>query len=1578
MKVTVCFDNVKVIVPCGDGYLPVKELIEKAVVRYKKATGKSDSWVSVQSLKTSTDEGILDPDDFLNDVVDDREQLIAIYDESHLNHVFNNGDGASASSVGTSSPDIFQNNNGLSNSNNEDFQASGQTDNGVIVTLEDVLSGPTLHVRRGSEPALANLGEDEASTSFVTQPEASPRHKRWSTFGNEREFQASTPNEENGDSHSEPEKCLQPRWNSTGHNKNKYFATHFTRNYCRQSLGAQPDMLKWVEAQERYEEKLKDIHDGREDSAANDGKYKNNDIAEKELEITVILKNDGQPLGVHVLPDYDDDERETGLVVQSIEPGSKISCDGRLKADDRIIEINGVNIIGISFENAQNIFRDAMKTEEIQLKVLKSNPPPLPKKPPPLLPKPTVRNQKPSTKSKPPKSPSTESSPIVKPRETAADNNNNNTSEQAAAATVPESNLPGSHRVIQSSPLPPPPQLHLDLDKDGDRPIGEDEAVLELGEEEEEEVSPSSPSKKVPPAVPARHPTTALSTKDKSAFSASTNTRKIGKKLLIQLKKGSNGLGFSITTRDNPTGGVNPIYIKSILPQGAAVEDGRLKAGDRLLEVDGIEMTGKNQVEAVTILRKIKTGCDVELLVSRQELDKPPVKPPRENVEKKNSSQSASPLVVDGGDDNDDDVKASSPIPNSQNHEFLVLDIVLNESGSAGLGVSVKGNTNPSATGINRDLGIFVKGIISGGAASKDGRLAVNDQLLEINGHSLLGLTNQDAMETLRKTMRSIDPINGKISLVVARSVGDVLPSSSLSQSVVEEFNSKQKDSFSEELESIERGNVDNAMNQQNNISQHSLRARNFENGKNLNAGINNGECSIVEGSRPLPAQLERLRVGRGQEGLHNDSYNRAVHSRGVSSPEGFHNDSYHRAVHSSFEESYLDNRRISPMSESKNSNSSSGSKRSTKGAKGLQSLTVNQHAILVDDESFDHGDNYPPVFVGEPPHSNPLPHYIEKDFEDRRDQNPPSRLPHQNSPHLPHPHLPPPHDYHPNQYRHPSDNSDSWTDNFDSGEFSPMSPDSDLNYAFQREAFGRQSMSEKRRGHLDARQTEFYQIAKTGRKVPDEALCRRVASFHYPTGGKQGTLVRAGSMESLIGNKSNQKNTLHDNLSTRGSHPNMGLRKRSCSMESLPTPDTMFENASPPFWVADRINRAHMCNESFRAAVDRSYEVPHLSQNMETLEEENSDSGSIVGHNYAPHPLYASVPPTEVPAVKENSQPKPTKKKERDNRKSGGFLKGIFRFNKGNKEDKGSKDHSNEAGNKQKHEKPPPEILEMDKNWKIPPGDQPKFLDHPRSPQVQTKSQPHKPRAIYPKEYRAMDGYNGMVNNNNNNSRNDKIQQLREDHQRKHQERQGRYPHEEKEELYEKHLQDIERGKMGNYNSPPYQEVEYAIVNKNRSSGARTLQHERVPVQHNYGGHPPYNYIPEPINEESFYETNYSEIPPKVPPPYSRAIQHSWHDDVYNAAPPWPANKHNKDDVHRMTNSSHSDNMQANQKHWMHPHSGGQSAPPTWQHKIHVESPIPLDGHYNYIEEDSNSFQERTFVTIQSGKRTPTQTANV
>jgi len=105
--------------------------------------------------------------------------------------------------------------------------------------------------------------------------------------------------------------------------------------------------------------------------------------------------------------------------------------------------------------------------------------------------------------------------------------------------------------------------------------------------------------------------------------------------------------------------------------------------------------------------------------------------------------------------------------------EVLTFEIPLNDTGSAGLGVSVKGKTSTSS-GQHSDLGIFVKSVIHGGAASKDGRLKTNDQLININGIPLLGMTNSQAMETLRRAMiQSEGPIANPnaITLTVARRV---------------------------------------------------------------------------------------------------------------------------------------------------------------------------------------------------------------------------------------------------------------------------------------------------------------------------------------------------------------------------------------------------------------------------------------------------------------------------------------------------------------------------------------------------------------------------------------------------------------------------------------------------------------------------------------------------------------------------------------------------------------------------------------------------------------------------------------
>lgn len=86
MKLTVSFGGTKVVVPCGDGGMSVRDLIEKALHRYKKSVSRDSTPLSqslgshtrVHSVTLARDGGLLDWDDCVRDVLDDRELVSLI------------------------------------------------------------------------------------------------------------------------------------------------------------------------------------------------------------------------------------------------------------------------------------------------------------------------------------------------------------------------------------------------------------------------------------------------------------------------------------------------------------------------------------------------------------------------------------------------------------------------------------------------------------------------------------------------------------------------------------------------------------------------------------------------------------------------------------------------------------------------------------------------------------------------------------------------------------------------------------------------------------------------------------------------------------------------------------------------------------------------------------------------------------------------------------------------------------------------------------------------------------------------------------------------------------------------------------------------------------------------------------------------------------------------------------------------------------------------------------------------------------------------------------------------------------
>uniref|UniRef100_A0A8C6M321 Par-3 family cell polarity regulator n=1 Tax=Nothobranchius furzeri TaxID=105023 RepID=A0A8C6M321_NOTFU len=675
MKVTVCFGRTRVVVPCGDGNIKVHSLIQQAVMRYKKAIAKDASyWLQVHRLEHS-DGGILDVDDALCDVVDDKDRLIAVYEEQEPHH---GGDGTSASSTGTQSPDLFAVDlcAGSTASAFQPYQGASE----IEVTPSALRTNMPLHVRRSSDPALITVNGPFGGVEPRIQTDETPSRKnptRWSTTAGFLKVRHSsgTNSLERKSKGLDTYRSL-PRDAGTWTNQKE-----FQRETARSSLSANHPMVdRWLERQEQEEETREEENGrieplGQADSCMEHASARSLEDIVKLVEVS----NDGGPLGIHVVPFSGRDRRTLGLLVKRLERGGKAEQQGLFQENDCIIHINNGDLRNIRFEQAQNMFRQAMRSPVIMFHVV-----------------PSSMKAHYEHLSHVERNPSFSSGRFSLESVSGVEHNPQRMSRHGSQTH------PHSH---------------------SDRTDGYSHLTL-----------PSVSAAKPPTG---HSPQRALNSTPTVGF-----TKKVGRRLNIQLKKGPEGLGFSITSRDVPIGGSAPIYVKNILPRGAAIQDGRLKAGDRLLEVNGVDLNGRTQEEVVALLRNTPMDGGVGLLVLRQEEALLPreAKPEEDELV----------LTPDG------------------TREFLTFEIPLSDSGSAGLGVSVKGNRSKEN---HADLGIFVKSIINGGAAFKDGRLRVNDQLIAVNGESLLGKTNQDAMETLRKSMSTEGNKRGMIQLIVARRV---------------------------------------------------------------------------------------------------------------------------------------------------------------------------------------------------------------------------------------------------------------------------------------------------------------------------------------------------------------------------------------------------------------------------------------------------------------------------------------------------------------------------------------------------------------------------------------------------------------------------------------------------------------------------------------------------------------------------------------------------------------------------------------------------------------------------------------
>lgn len=215
----------------------------------------------------------------------------------------------------------------------------------------------------------------------------------------------------------------------------------------------------------------------------------------------------------------------------------------------------------------------------------------------------------------------------------------------------------------------------------------------------------------------------------------------------IELINDGTGLGFGIIG-----GRTMGVVVKTILPGGVADRDGRLKSGDHILQIGEVNLHEMGSEQVATVLRQ--SGTRVKLVVAR------PAEPPHPQIVPTrllNNPNDIDRYLIQQGysevftknffDGNSTTSSTSSRLPSVHVNEMEKFVIELKKDAN-GLGITIAGYVCEK----EELSGIFVKSISAGSAADLSGKIQVNDRIVAVDGRSLQGYTNHEAVEVLRSS----------------------------------------------------------------------------------------------------------------------------------------------------------------------------------------------------------------------------------------------------------------------------------------------------------------------------------------------------------------------------------------------------------------------------------------------------------------------------------------------------------------------------------------------------------------------------------------------------------------------------------------------------------------------------------------------------------------------------------------------------------------------------------------------------------------------------------------------------------